>query len=293
MVRSIAEGIMMSDDDKLSTLAGAHVAIGLLAAILVPVGRPILGRLDDILIVPLIASSLSLAFLLALWGVTCTASLWKRIAGLVAGTVYLETLLVLALDSTILYLATATIAFTTAWLLVFWAKGFTVTRPVTMAPFAQVNNEQSRFSIRGLMLLIAVVAVLSASAKVLRAIPFPYKVHLLNNLFSICFVAVGFVALGSVLVKVQPFGLVSVAVFLSPVLGAYCAFAASTDGNEWIYIILTFILGSAAMIASFLVVRSCGYRIVSSHSSIADAQSDDDNAGETTWIGQSADEAAD
>ena len=84
---------MLHDDKRLKALAGAHFTIGLVIGILALVRPPTPVRLHEMLIVSLIACLLSLAFLLALWGVTCNASLWKRIIGLVAGTAYLETVL--------------------------------------------------------------------------------------------------------------------------------------------------------------------------------------------------------
>jgi hypothetical protein len=287
MVGSIAEGIMMPDNKRLKALAGAHFTIGLVIGILALVRVPIPLRLHEMLIVSLIASLLSQAFLLALWGVTCTASLWKRIAGLVAGTVYLETLLVLV-DSTLLDVATITIAFTTATLLVLRTNGVRLVRHDSVDPFARADTGPLRFSIRSLMLLTAAVALLGAVARALHAIPYPEKIPLINILFSLSFVATGFVALWAALMKTRSFGRGSIAFVLSPILGLFFAIASSADQAGWVFIFPTLILGSAAMLGSFLVVRSCGFRFVSIHSSIPEHLSDDEHAGRATCIGKSA-----
>jgi hypothetical protein len=103
----------MPGDKRLAFLAWSHFTFGLLAGIFALIRLTIAARLVGILIVPLITSSSCQAFLLAVWGVTSRASLWKRIAGLVAGTVYLETVLVLAVDRTLFDLATITVTVTT------------------------------------------------------------------------------------------------------------------------------------------------------------------------------------
>jgi hypothetical protein len=49
---------------------------------------------------------------------------------------------------------------------------------------------------------------------------------------------------------------------LSPLLGAFFAFAAGAPPDGWAYIILTLLLYAVLLIGSLLVVRSCGYRLV-------------------------------
>ena len=91
----------MPGDNRLRNLAVAQIALGVVAGVLAPVKLPdpsgwlsILPPfgLDHILIVPLFALALCQALLIALWGTASTASPWKRLAGLVAGAVYLEAL---------------------------------------------------------------------------------------------------------------------------------------------------------------------------------------------------------
>ena len=234
------------------------------------------------------ASSLCQAFLLALWGVCSAAPLWKKIAGLVVGTVYLEMLLVLALGDSLLGVATGTVAFAAAFLVASRMTGVRLIRQLPIALYSRDDSEPLRFSIRHLMLLIAAVALLSAVAKALHAIPVPDKTPLVNIMLSLSFVVVGFVALWAVLVKGQAFGRAFLAVVLSPILGLFVAIASSADLAGWVFIILTMILCSATMLVSFLVLRSCGYRFVSRNSSIPELSPDEDNAGGGDHIGQSA-----
>jgi hypothetical protein len=49
---------------------------------------------------------------------------------------------------------------------------------------------------------------------------------------------------------------------LSPVLGAFFAFAAQAHQAGWVYVILIMLLFPATLLGSLLVVRSCGHRLV-------------------------------
>ena len=49
---------------------------------------------------------------------------------------------------------------------------------------------------------------------------------------------------------------------LSPLLGAFFAFAAGAHPHGWAYVILTMLLYAVLLLRSLLVVRSCGYRLV-------------------------------
>src|SRR5437763_1748142 len=77
---------------------------------------------------PLPALASCQALLLALWGATPTASPWKRLAGLVAGALYLEALIVPALRREFLGTSTITIAVTTATLFVVRTLGVRLAR---------------------------------------------------------------------------------------------------------------------------------------------------------------------
>ncbi len=173
----------MTDDKRLRSLAAALFIFGLVAGILAVARLPNSTGLATILIYPPIALALCQAFLLALWGLSWTAYSWQRITGLVAGTAYLETLLVLSVDRTLGGVATVTVVVTTACLLVLRVKGVRLIRHLAIDLSARANAPRLRFSIRSLMLLTAAVALLSALARALRAMPVPDNT-LLVNFFS-------------------------------------------------------------------------------------------------------------
>jgi hypothetical protein len=71
----------MTGDRRLLGLAAGQLALGIVAGVLAPVElRNPLG-LVHLPIVPLFASALCQALLLALWGATSRASPWKRLRG--------------------------------------------------------------------------------------------------------------------------------------------------------------------------------------------------------------------
>jgi hypothetical protein len=249
----------MPVDRRLLGLAIVHCVFGLFAGFVARLTLPVPMRLN---LLPIIVSGICQAFLLALWGVTSAAAQWKRIAGLLAGTVYVETLLVAAVESDIAGVATITIVGTAASLLVVRTKGLRCVRHVQTDASARPMTEPMRFSIRSLMLLIAAAALLITVARTVREFPMPAKILPANIFFSFSIVTVGLLALWAVLGAARPVPRAWIVLILSPVLGVLFAIAADADRDGWVLIVLTLILYSATMVASLLIVRSCGYRFV-------------------------------
>jgi hypothetical protein len=238
--------------------------------------------LDHILIVPLFAVALCQALLIALWGTASTATPWKRLAGLVAGAVYLEALPFPDLRREFLGLSTVTVALSTASLLVGRALGIRVTRRSGRDQPPPPETEGLRFSIRGLMLLTAVVALLSAGARLL-AIPARFFLWWVV-VWSLCFVVVGLVALWAALGAARPLRRAPALFAMSPVCGSFFAYAVHTDGAGRFYIILIMLLYPAVLLGSLLVVRSCNYRLV--RRTVVSAAPED--SGGPTSLGQPA-----
>jgi hypothetical protein len=254
---------------RLLSLASGHVVLGIIASLLAPIVFPSpLGLrsilppfgLGRILIVPLVASILCQALLLALWATTSGASPWWRLAGLVVGAVYLEALFPSDFRREFLGMSTIAVAVTTVALLVVRALGLRLTRPADPAQPARPELEGFQFSIRGLMLFTAAVAVLSAAARALQDSPRGFM--LLVVVWAMCFVAVGVVALWAALGVSRPLRRGPIVFALSPVLGAFFATAAHAHRAGCVYILLIMLLYPTLSIGSLLVVRSCGYRFV-------------------------------
>src|SRR4051812_16293496 len=124
--------MVMTGDRRLLGLALTHSAFGVVAGVLAPVEIRFTFGLVHLPIVPLLALALCQALLLALWGAASMASPWTRLAGLVAGAVYLEALVPSDLRREFLGISTITIAVTTATLLVVRTLGVRLTRQVDL-----------------------------------------------------------------------------------------------------------------------------------------------------------------
>jgi hypothetical protein len=259
----------MTGNRRLWEVAVGNLGFGIVAAILAPI------RLNDpfglaavfppsgltqILWVPLVASILCQAVLLSLWGATSGVSLWARMAGLVAGAVYLEALFPADLRRELFGLSTISIAVTTAIGFCGRALGVGIVRQDDLGRPPRAEAEGLKFSIRGLMTFTAAVAVLSAGARALQGSP--KHMILLTAIWAMCFVAVGLASLWATLGNVHPHGRVLAVLLLSPLLGAFFAFAADAQRAGWAYIILTMLLYAALLLGSLLVVWSCGCRLV-------------------------------
>ena len=151
---------------------------------------------------------------------------------------------------------------TTASLLVVRWLGVRLTRQPDHSQPSRPEPEGLKFSIRGLMIFTAAVALLCAAARALQASP-NHRL-LLILVWAICFVAVGLVSMWAALGDVRPMRR-SLSVFvLSLLLGVFFAFAADAHTAGWVYILLIMLLYPMALLWSLLVVRSCGYRLVRS-----------------------------
>jgi hypothetical protein len=258
----------MTGDRRLWSLAVVHLGLGIVASFVAPIELPDpLGLaailppfgLRHVLLVPLLASALCQAVLISLWGSSPGVSAGGRMAGLVAGAAYLEALFPGDSRREFLGMSTITIVVSTAALLVVRAMGVRLTRRGDPGRPARAEAEGLRFSIRGLMLLTAAVAVLSAGARILRE---SYqRLLLLSAVWTLCFVTVGLVALWAALGDARPLRRCPVVLALSPVLGALFAYAADAHPAGRVYITLTMLLHPALLLGSLLVVRSCGYRL--------------------------------
>jgi hypothetical protein len=250
----------MPGDKRLKYLAAIHFVVGLVAGFLATNGLHASSGLSGILLVPFVALVPCQAFILALWGVISTASPWKRIAGLLVGSVYLEMLWLLALEWELPGTSTVTIAVATVSLVVVRAIGGKFTRRLHNGPH---GTERLRFSIRGLMLVTAAFALLSAVTRAFQVLHLPdNRLTPLIVFLSMCFVTIGFAALWAVLGKARPLERVAVVLVLSPILGAFFALAANAHQAGWALVILSMLLNSVALLVSLFVVRSCGYRFV-------------------------------
>jgi hypothetical protein len=143
-------------------------------------------------------------------------------------------------------------------LLVLRRFGVVVKRRADPGQLERPEAKRLRFSIRGMMIVTAAVALLCTEATTLQAFQVPRL--FLSLACVICFVAVGLDSLWAALGYACPSRRVSAVFVISLGLGCYLAAPAHTAGRVYIFLIM--VLYPAALMGSLLIVRSCGYRLV-------------------------------
>jgi hypothetical protein len=261
----------MTVNRRLLGLTVGHLVLGMIASLLAPIA---LSRSAGLEVVWVVGLGLCQALLLALWAASSTGlAWWGRLAGLIAGVVYLEALFRSIGREAPGFMSTITVMIATAALFVVRALGMRLVRFPDSAHPAPSETDGFRFSIRGLMLVTAAVALLSAGARALRE---GHDTVLFTVGFAMYFDAVGLVALWAALGLGRPLWRGAAVVALSPVLGVLFAFAARLN-PAWVYFVLVMLLYPALLFGSLLVVRSCGYRFV--RRAVSSSRSPDERSG--------------
>jgi hypothetical protein len=250
----------MPGDRRLQILALAHLALGGVTSVLAQVEISTLFEFKHIPSVPFFAAAFCQSFLLSLWGAASQVMLWKRLAGLVTGVLYLEALAPRDLRREFPGIWTITITVTMGSLLVLRRFGVIVKRPGDHGQPARPEPKGPRFSIRGVMIFTAAIALLCAGARALQASSQRLLLIILVFVWVTSIVAVGLVSLWAALGDARPLRRGPAVFVLSPALGVYLAVPAHTAGR--VYILLIMVLYPTALMASLLIVRSCGYRLV-------------------------------
>jgi hypothetical protein len=251
----------MGDCRRLAMLVTAHLILWPISAVLAPVKVHTPFGLQHILIVPLFAVTFSQVSLLGIWAVLSPLWSWYRLLGLVIGTACLEAALDIALGQEFLLMPTVAMALTVVSLLVLRGFGIRLSRFADDVPSSRQEPQGFRFSIRGLMILTAVVAVLGAMVRGVQGSPGHFRL-VLSVIWSVCFVAVSLLSLRAASGHDGPLRRGLPAVAVSPVLGTFFASAADAHRDGWVYIITIMLLYPAVLLGSLLVVRSCGYHLV-------------------------------
>lgn len=250
----------MPNVERIFGLMILHVVFGAAAACSARFGLgPGIG-LKDLPIVPCLALNLCQASLLALWFVASSDPLRARLIGIVFGAIYLEVIVPPRLSREFLGISALALVLTLLSLLAVGAMGSRVERRTSWETAVQDPSKGLKLSIGGIMIFTAVVAVLCTLAKALQASgPTGF---LLTFVLVLCFVAVGLMCIWAMLGKGRPVQRAPVVFIVSPLLGAFFAFAVQAHKEGWVYLLLIMTLFPAVLLGSLGVVRSCGYQFV-------------------------------
>jgi hypothetical protein len=158
----------MRDDRRLRSLAMAHVSLGLIAEISAPIEIRTPFGLPHLPIVPLFALTFSQVVLLASWAVFSPAAVWRRLDGPVVGLAFLEALFDLALSGEFVGMPFVAMTVISGSLLAMRGFGVRLRGRDDPAFYARPESWRPRFSIRAIMMLTVVVALLSTAVRALK-----------------------------------------------------------------------------------------------------------------------------
>jgi hypothetical protein len=259
----------MTGNRVLRRLVVAHLALGLLTVAVAPIEIHFPAKfasffaphgLSHVLIVPLFATVMCQAFLLAVWAETSLSSPWLRLGVIVAGTVYLEALIGFGSERELWGCATVTtVATLVCLLLIRWLRG---TRGNESVPVRDSGHKAGglRFSIRGLMLFTAAVALLITQMRFVEGLSPLVLVH--TYFWGLSFVVAGPIALWSVRCYPSSLRRLPAAFAASVTLGFLFARSVHAHTSGWVYILLTMLLYPAFLSGSLMVVRSYDDRLL-------------------------------
>jgi hypothetical protein len=269
----------MAGNQGLRWLVVAHLALGLLTTALAPIEVRIPPEyaslfppngLSQVLIVPQFATVMCQAFLLALWAVTSLSSPWLRLGVIVAGTVYLEALIGIGSERELWGCATVTtVATLVCLLLIRWLRGTRGSASV-LDWHSGHKTGGLRFTIRGLMLFTAAVALLITLMKFVEGLSPHVLVH--KFFWGLSFVVAGFIALWSVRCYPSSLRRLPAAFAASVTLGFLFARSVNAHASGRVYIMLTMLLYPAFLSGSLMVVRSYDDRLLGDASDHSTAQ---------------------
>lgn len=257
---SAAEGDTVKRRTRLWLMIVVHVVLGIFFCTWAALEERL--AVADLLVVPVAGLVLAKSSLLGFWTVFSPMTRSVRLAGLIAGTTYLESLFSFGVQSgEIVWLVVmSTGGITTVFGLIRWRYAELRRFPQTAA---QADQEGLKFSIRGLMLFTFLVAITMVGVKELRERETPQTTLLLISVWSLCYVVIGLAGVWSGLGLARPTLRSVVVLLVSAVLGAALTYGVSQDRWEsYLYIISMMLIHAGVLIGSLLVVRSCGYRLM-------------------------------
>jgi hypothetical protein len=252
---------------RLHLLAVVLLVCGLAAAFVARIDVSSPSGLSSLLpLVPLFALVMCQVCLLGLWVVFSKTPWWKRVGGFAFGALYFEHLWpgLSFPRGEFFLLPSMAMAFLGCALLIMRGMGYRLCVGTVSDSSSRSEHERFRFSIRGLMLMTVAIALFVAGTKELKHFAPRGEFVIRWAEWDLCVVAVGISAFWAALGLARPRQRSAVTVALSAVLGTPFALAESGPGDrDRFYNIITIMpLHAALLLASLLVVRSCGYRLM-------------------------------
>jgi hydrogenase-4 membrane subunit HyfE len=244
---------------KTLLLVAVHIALGTALAAAGHWERQRPSIWEPILLVAAFAVVFCQSGLVGFWTAMSRASAWKRAIGLIAGMIVLETMLLWCRGAFMFMptMVTGLVAVLLALLRIYRAELLAVADPPR-----EFSRKTLQFSIRGLMLLTLLVAVLVTVGKQFRETDlYDYNLFLLAA-WALAFATTDIAAVWAALSPNRPLLPGSGVLVLSVAVGFLVCWGLGGVRDDWIYVPAIMFLQTAMLLASLLVVRSNGYRMV-------------------------------
>ncbi len=204
--------------------------------------------------------------LLAFWAALSDAALWKRLVGLICGTMYLDVLFLPPLPTPegvrFFFCEILALVFGILTVVVLFVRFRQLEiRRVTDQPTHE-HRPSLQFSIPGLILLTLAVGLLIAAANVLRSLDLSRSEESYFVMLSVSFAVTGLASLWATLGLGWPVARNIAVLFMSPLLGLFVCYAGGASGRVYLVFIMMTLCPTLGLLGSLLVIRSCGYRLV-------------------------------
>jgi hypothetical protein len=217
-----------------------------------------------------LATTSSQCALLAIWGSVGSKRTSKRAAGLVAGTIYLWLNLAFAmgtpgaLDQWLIAFALVACAIGALWASLMvtsgWRPGFAMARD----PSADERASALQFSLRHIMVLVVAVAVVLTAGRLVRATEKSdtLEIAAVCIVLAVCLAEASLAALWATLSQGPIIARLGVAMGLALLTGFIPPFYFDLAPRDYFLVMLVAIVSQAFTIATLLVARRCGYRLI-------------------------------
>lgn len=217
-----------------------------------------------------IATGFSQCALLAIWGNLARLPRWKRVLGLVCGTIYLGLLVMFAMgewnklrDWCISFtLAACPVSLLTA-VLALARKRPPEVELVHKSTVAHASTSP-QFTLRHIMAMVFAVAIALTAGRVLRATQMPevLEVATVCIVLAMCVTGATAAALWAALASGRPPGRITLAMGLALLTGLIPPFYFEMEQHDYLLTSLAAFGAQALTIATLLFARANGYRLV-------------------------------
>ncbi len=253
---------------RLGIAVGLQVAAGLITGAMLATDYPP-GPAEAIPVLYL-ATTASQCALLAIWRCIGSKTTSKHAAGLVAGAIYLWLNLAFAmgspgrLDQWLIAFALVACAIGALWTSLMvtsrWRPGFALARD----PSSDKRPSALQFSLRHMMALVVAVAVVLTAGRLVRATEKSetLEIVVVCIVLAVCLAEASLAALWATLSCGQIKAKLGVAMGLALLTGFIPPFYFDLEPRDYFLVMLVAIISQAFTIATLLVARTYGYRLV-------------------------------